>query len=134
MLKKEITFNGYDGKEATEIWYFNLTEAEVTRLDAEFYPGLAEYIEALDDTTSVQEMLELFERLIQMSVGKKSADGTRFIKNDEILQDFLASAAYSALFAQLATSPDEAADFFNGVLTKTYIEPKSPPKPGPKVQ
>ena len=124
MLKKTIRFNGFDGKETTEVWYFNLTEAEVTRLDAEFDPGLADYIQNFDENTTAQEMLALFERLIQMSVGSKSPDGSRFVKNDEILDDFLASAAYSALFAELATSPDTAADFFNGVLTRTFIEPK----------
>lgn len=126
MLKKTIPFNGFDGKPTEETWYFNLTEVEVTRLDAEFEPGLGEYVKNFDENTSAEEMLGLFERLIQMSVGTKSPDGTRFVKNQEVVDDFLASAAYSALFAQLATSPDMAVDFFNGVLTKTFIEPKSP--------
>ena len=123
MLKKTIKFNGFDGKPAEEIWYFNLTEVEVTRLDAEFEPGLGEYVKNFDENTPASDMLNLFERLIQMSVGTKSPDGSRFIKNQEVVDDFLASAAYSALFAQLAVSPDTASDFFNGVLTKTFIEP-----------
>jgi len=125
VLKKTIKFNGFDGKPTEETWYFNLTEVEVTRLDAEFDPGLGEYVKNFDENTGAEEMLKLFERLIQMSVGTKSPDGTRFIKNQEVVDDFLASAAYSALFAQLATSPDTASDFFNGVLTKTFIEPES---------
>jgi hypothetical protein len=124
MLKKTIKFNGFDGKENTEVWYFNLTEAEVTRLDAEFQPGLGEYVQNFDENTSAQEMLALFERLIQMAVGIKSSDGSRFVKNQEVVDDFLASAAYSALFAELATDPDKATEFFNGVLTKTFIGPK----------
>lgn len=125
MLKKTIKFNGFDGKPAEEVWYFNLTEVEVTRLDAEFEPGLGEYVKNFDENTSAEELLQLFERLIQMSVGTKSPDGSRFVKNQEVVDDFLASAAYPALFAQLATSPDMAEEFFNGVLTKTFIEPKS---------
>jgi hypothetical protein len=124
VLKKTIKFNGFDGKPNEETWYFNLTEVEVTRLDAEFEPGLGEYVENFDENTTSEEMLKLFERLIQMSVGTKSPDGSRFVKNQEVVDDFLASAAYSALFAQLATSPDTAAEFFNGVLTKTFIDPK----------
>jgi len=126
VLKKTIKFNGFDGKPAEETWYFNLTEVEVTRLDAEFEPGLGEYVKNFDENTAAEEMLKLFERLIQMSVGTKSPDGTRFVKNQEVVDDFLASAAYSALFAQLATNPDTASEFFNGVLTKTFIEPQSP--------
>ena len=125
MLKKTIKFIGYDEKEATEVWYFNLNEAEVTRLDAEFQPGLGAYVENFDENTTAQEMLTLFERLIQMSVGTRSSDGTRFIKNQEVVDDFLASAAYSALFSELATSTDNAVEFFNGVLGRTFIEPKS---------
>jgi hypothetical protein len=124
VLKKTIKFNGLDGEPSEEVWYFNLTEVEVTRLDAEFQPGLGEYVKNFDENTTEQEMLQLFERLIQMSVGKKSPDGTRFVKNKEVVDDFLASMAYSALFAELATSPDTASEFFNGVLTRTFIEPK----------
>jgi len=124
VLKKTIKFIGYNGEETSEVWYFNLNEAEVTRLDAEFQPGLAAYVQNFDENTTAQEMLSLFERLIQMSVGVKNSDGTRFIKNKDVVDDFLASAAYSALFSSLAISPDIAAEFFNGVLSKTYIEPQ----------
>lgn len=125
MLKKTIRFNGLDNKEHEEVWYFNLTEVEVTRLDAEFEPSLAEYIEQMDENTPRHVTLSLFERLIQMSVGEKSPDGTRFIKNEDVVNDFLASQAYSALFAELATSPDVAAEFFNEALTMAQIQPQT---------
>jgi hypothetical protein len=123
VLKKTIKFNGFDGKPSEETWYFNLTEVEVTRLDAEFEPGLGEYVQNFDENTTAAEMLRLFERLIQMSVGTKSQDGTRFVKNQAVVDDFLASAAYSSLFSELAVDSDRAAEFFNGVLAKTFIDP-----------
>lgn len=126
MLKKTIKFNSFDGTQQSEDWYFNLTEAEVTRLEAEFPGGMVEYIQTFDVETEPDKILALFERLIRMSVGVKSSDGKRFVKSEEIVEDFMASAAYSALFVELVTDDKKAADFFNGVLTKTYIEPAKP--------
>lgn len=128
MIKKTIKFNGFDGEVQTEEWYFNITEAEATRLEAEFPGGMVAYIESFDENTPPKEILNLFERLLQRSVGKqvRTENGLRFVKNQEIVDDFVSSAAYSALFTELAMDTDKATAFFNGVLSKTFIEPPKP--------
>ena len=126
MIEKEIKFKGLDGKVHSETWFFNLNEAEVTRLEASFDGGMVAYIESFDENTPKAVVLALFEKLLQLSVGKVSDDGTRFIKSDEIVGDFLASPAYSALFVELGSDTDSATSFFNNVLSKTYVEPPRP--------
>lgn len=129
MLRKEIKFTGLDGSVQSEVWYFNLNEAEVTRLEAAYPGGLVEYIKSIDTDEQPDKLLEVFEELMQRSVGAKNKEGTRFIKNQEILDDFLASPAYSALFVELASNPDTAEAFFQGSLSKAYVDPPQANKP-----
>ena len=48
--------------------------------------------------------------------GKKSPDGRRFIKNNEIREEFTQTEAYSIIFMELATDADKAAEFINGII------------------
>jgi hypothetical protein len=124
MLKKTIVYNDFDGKERSEQFLFNLTEAEVVRLDSEFPGGLASHIENLDVEGNPHEVIFLFERLIKSSYGIKSDDGRHFIKNDPDVDMFWESAAYSALFMELVKDAEKAASFFNALISVTHIDKK----------
>ena len=52
------------------------------------------------------------------SYGEKSLDGRKFVKNDEVRDNFQQTEAYSALFMELATNADAAAEFVNGIIPK----------------
>jgi hypothetical protein len=124
VLKKTVKYVDFDGKEQKETLYFNLTEAEVLRLDLEFEGGLEQHINNLNEKTRPNEILELFEKVLQMSHGEKSEDGRHFIKSDEKRELFSQSAAYSSLFVQLVQDVDEATAFFNALLSRTTVESK----------
>ena len=47
---------------------------------------------------------------------KKSADGKRFIKSQELSEGFSQTEAYSVLFMELAVNSDAAAAFVNGIV------------------
>lgn len=63
-------------------------------------------------------MIKMFKEIIDLSYGVKSTDGRRFIKNQEVLDDFRQTEAYSVLFMELATNSEAAAEFINGVVPK----------------
>ena len=48
--------------------------------------------------------------------GVKSPDGLRFIKNDEVREEFSQTQAYSELFMKLALDADAASKFVNGIM------------------
>jgi len=121
MLKKEVKYVDFDGKEREDTLYFNLTEPEVVRLDVEFEGGLEEYINNLDEEVNPKDILTLFEQVIRASYGEKSDDGRYFVKEPKSVDLFYQSAAYSALFVELVQDADKAADFFNALLSKTTI-------------
>lgn len=115
MLSKTITYTDYNGLERTEKFYFNLTEAEVAEMELTTEGGLSGMIEKIIETKDVPTLIKIFKDLILRSYGEKSADGRRFIKNDEMREAFTQTEAYSKLFMELAFDADKATEFVNGI-------------------
>lgn len=118
MVKKTITYKDFDGNERTEDFYFNLTEAEVAKMEIGTPGGITKMIERLVQEQNGKDILGTFENLIESSYGRKSPDGKYFDKNPKWLAEFKMTQAYSNLFIELISHPDVAAEFFNAVLPK----------------
>lgn len=116
MLKKTITYTNYNGVQVTEDFYFNLTKAEITEMEMSVDGGFAERIQKIVNAKNQPEIIKIFKKLILDSYGVKSDDGRRFIKNEQLKEDFSQTEAYSELFMELATNADEAAAFVNGII------------------
>ena len=61
-------------------------------------------------------IIKIFKELVLNAYGVKSPDGKRFIKNDELKEEFKQTEAYSMIFMELATDADAAAKFVNGIM------------------
>lgn len=116
MLKKTITFEDLDGNKISEDFYFNLSKAEIAEMELSQKGGLIEYIQKIVKEEDGAKLVELFKGLIVNTVGKRSDDGRRFIKSQEIRDDFTQTNAYSELFMELVTNSDSAAEFVNGIV------------------
>lgn len=116
MLKKTMTYTDYDGNERTEDFYFNLTKAEVTEMEMSHTGGMVKLLEKIVAEQDVKRIIEIFKDLILRAYGEKSADGKRFVKNQELRDSFAQTEAYSDLFMELATDAEAASAFVNGIL------------------
>lgn len=116
MLKKTILYTDYNGVERTEDFYFNLTQTEVMEMEMSTTGGLAEQITKIIAAQDTPSIIKIFKKFILKSYGEKSADGKRFIKNDELTTAFCETEAYSNLFMELATNNVSAASFVNGII------------------
>ncbi len=116
MLKKTVTYTDYNGVERKEDFYFNFTKAEITEMELTTTGGLAEMIQKVIDTQDTPQIVTIFKDLVLKAYGEKSADGKRFIKNQEIRDAFSQTEAYSEIFMELATDADAAAKFVNGIV------------------
>lgn len=116
MIKKTITYTDYDGVERTEDFYFNLSKAEIAEMELSTAGGLDKTINRIIAEQDGARIIALFKDLVLRSYGKKSDDGRRFIKNQELRDDFSQTEAYSELFMELATDSEAAAAFVNGIV------------------
>jgi hypothetical protein len=116
MIKKTITYSDFNGNERTEDFYFNLTKAEITKMELSTKGGLAEMIQRIVAAQDTPAIIEVFEDLIKRSYGVKTPDGRGFVKRIEDLEALMSTEAYSQLFMELATDADAASKFVNGVV------------------
>lgn len=122
MYKITETYEDYDGVERKEDFYFNFTEAELTKMQYSTAGGLATRIQKIIDTHDTPRLIEIFEDLISRAYGQKSEDGRRFIKSDELTEEFKQTEAYSQIYMRLATDEKAASDFINHVVPKKLEE------------
>jgi hypothetical protein len=122
MLKRTIHFEDFDGNPTSEDFYFNLSKSELIVLEASYEKGLAETIKAIVAANDVKTLIAEFQKLILLSYGEKSADGKRFIKNEQLRDEFTQTPAYDALFMELATDDQAAAVFVNGLMPRDLGE------------
>ena len=116
MLKKTFTYTDFNGVERTEDHYFNLSKAELMEMELSTTGGLAEMINKIVAAQDAPAIVKIFKELVLKAYGQKSADGRRFIKSQELSDEFSQTEAYSQLFMELATDADAAAKFVNGIV------------------
>lgn len=122
MHKITETYTDFDGNTRTEDFYFNFTEAEITKMQFGTEGGLSAMINRIVAAQDTPRLIEIFEDLIKKAYGVKSPDGRRFIKNDEITKEFTETNAYSQIYMRLATDADAATKFVNDVVPKKKEE------------
>lgn len=116
MIKKNISFTDYNGNQRSEDFYFNLTKAEIAEMELSTVGGLTQMLRGMIAAQDMPAIVKFVKELILKSYGKKSPDGKRFIKSEELSEEFMQTEAYSQLFMELATDADATAKFVNGIL------------------
>lgn len=122
MLKKTITYTDFDGNERTEDFYFNLSKSEIILLETTTPGGYVTMLQRIIDSKDNIELMNVFTDLIKKSYGVKSEDGKRFIKNEQVLDDFLSSAAFDEMFTEFFTTENAAAEFAQGIIPKNLAD------------
>jgi hypothetical protein len=121
MLKRPITYEDFNGDTKTEDFYFNISKSELVELKATFRGGLEESIKRMIEAKNESGLLAEFKRIILLSYGVKSEDGKRFVKSDQLREEFSQTAAYDALFTELVTNENSAEAFIKGVIPRDLV-------------
>lgn len=116
MFKLPITYLGFDGKEKTKDFYFNLSKGEIAEMNYTIPGGFDGFMKRLNDDPSVKDVIETFKQIILKSYGKRTPDG-KFIKAKEYSEEFAATDAYSELFLKFITDDGDFVNkFLEGIL------------------
>lgn len=138
MLKKTIKYTDFNGNEATDEVYFNLTKAEVAEMelssstlnaDGTTTGGMQQMLTSVVESGSGKQIIAVFKEILSKSYGIRSEDGKRFIKSPELFEEFSQTAAYSEFFMGLITDADAAANFVKAVMPAEIAsdKPSAPP-------
>lgn len=126
MLKYPITYTNFDGQEVTEDFYFNLTKAELIKMEAGIAGGLAEKIKKSADAGDRASIFDIIEKFVLTAYGIKNEEGYFLkinshtgVKYADLFKD---TEAYSELFMKLISDDKEAAKFINDVIPKELAE------------
>lgn len=122
MYKKTVTYEDYKGNTRTEDFYFNLNKAELVELELSTKGGLTVTMDRIIAAQDNPTLFKIFKDLVSKSYGVLSDDGRKFIKNQEVLDDFMQTEAYSIIFSELATNAEAAAEFFNNVIPQNLAK------------
>lgn len=98
MLKQQVTYEDFDGNTQHETLYFNLNRMELISFQKRYgSENMENYINKLIEEKQIEPMYDLLNDFVLTAYGVRSEDGKRFIKNDEIREEFKQSLAYEAL-------------------------------------
>lgn len=122
MLKKSITYTDLNGQETTEDHFFHLSQAELVEMEMSEEGGLSESLKKIIEAEDGKQIIGQFKEILLGAYGKRSEDGKRFIKNQQIREEFESSEAYSALFMELVTNTDAAIEFTNGIVPAKVVQ------------
>jgi hypothetical protein len=116
MLSKNIKYTDYNGVEREETFLFNLSKAELMEMEMGTTGGLAEMIKKIISTLDTPTIMDIFKKIILKAYGEKSADGKRFIKSDQLSEEFSQSPAFSELMMELISDAEKCAAFVKGIV------------------
>lgn len=117
MHKHHMPFTDFNGKPREVDLYFNLSEAELTKMQISSNFGLQKELEDALANEDNKKLLDFMEYLVHHSYGIKSEDGMTFRKSPEIMAEFEQSAYYSDLYMSLFQEEGQVAvRFINSVM------------------
>lgn len=130
MIKRTVTYEDFNGVTHTEDLYFNLTKTEMSKIvleEAKFDPdgnqdeesmnAFSDRLREIGRSGDGKKIIDMFEWLLKISYGEKSEDGRRFVKNDEVYEDWRYSASYDQFWQDLMLSETgDMVEFINGII------------------
>lgn len=121
MYVKKIKYTDYDGNEREEKYYFHLNKAELMKMQFSVKGGFEAHLKRLLETKSEPEVMKIFEDFVDKTYGVKSVDGKTFIKNEQVLNEFKQSEAYSEFFMELISDKKAQLDFIKGIMPDAML-------------
>lgn len=112
MHSRTIKFDDLDGNPVEEEFWFHLSKGELVELNLGVKGGSLEaLIKEIVADEDGEKIIANFKKIIRMSVGRRDPNNRRFIKNEDLTENFMQSDAYSELFLLLVQDAKAAAEF-----------------------
>jgi hypothetical protein len=121
MFKKTIKFEDFNGQEQTQDFYFHMSKAELLTMAAGGNQMMLR-IQRIIDSNDGRAILKEFRDIIEASIGMRSEDGSRFIKDEAAKSALMDSPAYDELLMELCTNAEAASQFVKELIPEKMQE------------
>lgn len=121
MFKKTIVFTDFNGDDQSQDFYFHMSKAELLAMAAD-NSAMVNRIQRIIEAKDGRAILQEFRELIEMSVGIRSEDGSRFIKDSSAKSQLMDSPAFDELLMDLATNAEASAEFVRQLIPEKMQE------------
>lgn len=116
MITKKIKYEDYLGNVREDEFMFHLKKTELLDLNAEKEGGFLNYIQNIINSQDEGKLWVAFKEVVELSYGKRSEDGLRFIKSRELTKEFEETEAFPTLITEFIEQPGAAEAFINGIM------------------
>lgn len=119
MIKKTITFTDFDGVEKTKTFYFNLTQAEMSRMAIEEGWYLSDKVLEIARSKDVPRIVNILEDIVLRAYGERTADGGFLKKRPDgtrLADIFVTSMAYNEMYCEFIKEPEKFVEFVNSLV------------------
>ena len=120
MFIKTVTYTDFNGNSCSEELAFNLTKSELRKVELESNEPMSAKLERVYGKKVLSELVKTISEFVHMSYGKRSSDGSSFIKKKPdgslLVDDFEQTAAYDAFMNELYESDTMLIDFCVGIF------------------
>lgn len=124
MIKKTINYIDYDGNKRTEEAWFNLSQTELVEMEVSEQGGMEKMIKRIIAEQDNKKLFALFKNIVLKAYGKKSDDGRRFEKSEQLSTEFSQTEAYSKLMMELLSADTATSEaFINGLVISAGSTP-----------
>lgn len=124
MFKYTVAYEDFNGDMQEETLYFNLSKIEMIKLDKHApsgYNSYSDYLTAVANSNDGAKILDVYSDLLLLTYGKKSDDGKRFLKTEDIKEEFAQSVAYEQIMADMFEKPELIEQFMVGIMPKDLL-------------
>lgn len=122
MQRVTVTYEDFDGNQVQEELFFNLSKAELIRMELDSPIPLSVMASRMQEKPGGTDTYRFATYLIAKAYGMRSDDGRRFRKTEQQTFDFEISPAYDALLEKFMADTDFAAGFIGGLLPKDLMD------------
>jgi hypothetical protein len=118
MIKKEITFENFNGEEVTKTAYFNLTKVKAMKMVSD-HGGMDKYLKSIIDKKDTRGFIDWVEELVYDAYGERDESNPEiFDTSKKVKDEFKNSGAFDEFVYTIVSDEKEFTEFFFGILPK----------------